>query len=48
MRAGFSLLRKRGLVTARLELAQLGTGLLLFGGLLGCAPFLLAYEGCVI
>ena len=30
------------------NLRWLGTGLLLAGALLGCALFLLAYEGCII
>lgn len=38
----------RGRGTAAKDLRWLGTGLLLAGGLLGCALFLLAYEGCII
>jgi hypothetical protein len=34
--------------TAVKSIRWLGTGLLLLGGLLGCALFLLAYEGCII
>ena len=34
--------------TAAKSIRWLGTGLLLLGGLLGCALFLLAYEGCII
>jgi hypothetical protein len=38
----------RGRGTAAKDLRWLGTGLLLLGGLLGGALFLLAYEGCII
>jgi hypothetical protein len=38
----------RGRGTAAKDLRWLGTGLLLLGGLLVCAVFLLAYEGCII
>jgi hypothetical protein len=38
----------RGRGTAAKDLRWLGTGLLLLGGLLVCALFLLAYEGCII
>lgn len=34
--------------TAAKSIRWLGTGLLLAGGLLACALFLLAYEGCII
>ena len=34
--------------TAAKSIRWLGTGLLLLAGLLGCALFLLAYEGCII
>ena len=34
--------------TAAKSIRWLGTGLLLAGALLGCALFLLAYEGCII
>lgn len=34
--------------TAAKSIRWLGTGLLLLGGLLACALFLLAYEGCII
>ena len=38
----------RGRGTAAKDLRWLGTGLLLLGGLLVCAVFLLAYEGCIV
>jgi len=38
----------RGRGTTAKDLRWLGTGLLLLGGLLGGALFLLAYEGCII
>lgn len=38
----------RGKAKAAEDIRWLGTGLLLLGGLLGCAVFLLAYEGCII
>lgn len=38
----------RGKAKAAKDIRWLGTGLLLLGGLLGCAVFLLAYEGGII
>jgi hypothetical protein len=38
----------RGQGTAAKDIRWLGIGLLLLGGLLACASFLLAYEGCII